>query len=144
MLEIIHGDALLIRDLRNNQKRKIYFSFISFPYAIDSIPTSDHLDSTTVTNGPKSSRSMYEVSYWFDARELLRKSLIGRTVRVMTDYIQEATHYHPEKHSCTVLLENKNVAEILVRAGLAKIRRCDSSSNPCCSFLYGLSRFIKC
>lgn len=59
----------------------------------------------------------------FEAREYLRKKLIGKKVNVTVDYIQAAKDNFPEKTCCTVTISGVNVAEALVSKGLATVIR---------------------
>ncbi len=117
----MNGDALTIRDLRDNKIRKIYLSSVRAPRAADLQPKSDD-NTTTVTRQPLK-RPLYEIPYLFEARELLRKRLIGKTIRVVTDYIQPASNDYPEKICCTVYVGNVNVGEALISKGLARAMR---------------------
>jgi staphylococcal nuclease domain-containing protein 1 len=55
----------------------------------------------------------------WDAREFLRKKLIGKKVNVQVDYIKPAQDSFPEKMCCTVTREDINIAEALISKGLA-------------------------
>ncbi|CAF1092925.1 unnamed protein product [Adineta ricciae] len=116
VLEIVNGDALIVRDLRDNQVRKIYLASVRAPRAADF-----HLPSNTTTSRLK--KPLYEIPYLFQARELLRKRLIGEIVRVITDYIQPANNEYSERFRCTVYIDNVNIAESLILRGLAKAIR---------------------
>ena len=116
VLEIVNGDALIVRDLRDNQVRKIYLASVRAPRAADF-----HLPSNTTTS--KLKKPLYEIPYLFQARELLRKRLIGQNVRVITDYIQPASNEYSERIRCTVYIDNVNIAELLISRGLAKAIR---------------------
>lgn len=60
-------------------------------------------------------RSLYDIPFMFEARECLRKKLIGKPVKVSIDYIQPKTDNFPEKTCCTVLAaDGSNVAEQLI------------------------------
>jgi staphylococcal nuclease domain-containing protein 1 len=139
-LEVINGDALTIRDLRDNKIRKIYLSSVRAPRAADIQPKTD--ESNTNGNRQTIKRPLYEIPHLFDARELLRKRLIGKNVRVVTDYIQAASNDYPEKICCTVYAGNVNLGEALISKGLAKTvrhRQDDEQRSPCygkCSWRY--------
>lgn len=49
-------------------------------------------------------RPLYEIPYMFEAREFLRKKLIGKKVNVIVDYKQPANNNFPEKLCCTVTI----------------------------------------
>ncbi len=59
----------------------------------------------------------------FEAREFLRKRLIGKRVQVTLDYIQPRMEQLPEKMACTVMAGGVNIAEGLVSKGLARVVR---------------------
>jgi staphylococcal nuclease domain-containing protein 1 len=42
----------------------------------------------------------------FEAREFLRKKLVGKKVNVVVDYIQPARDSYPEKICCTVTISS--------------------------------------
>lgn len=121
VLEVVNGDALTIRDLRDNKVRKIYLSSVRAPRAADLQPKNE--DNTTSGARVQLKRPLYEIPFLYDARELLRKRLIGKVVRVVTDYIQPASSDYPEKICCTVYAGNVNVGEALISKGLAKAVR---------------------
>lgn len=54
--------------------------------------------------GKSRSRPLYDVPYMFEAREFLRKKLIGKKVNVVVDYKQPANLSFPEKTCCTVTI----------------------------------------
>lgn len=51
---------------------------------------------------PKGFRALYDIPWMFEAREEIRKKLIGKKVCVTVDYIQPAKDNFPEKTCCTV------------------------------------------
>jgi len=68
------------------------------------------------------------VPFMFEAREFLRKKLIGHQVQVTVDYVQAARTEpgqgsFPEKFCCTIMISGVNVAEALVSKGLATVVR---------------------
>ncbi|CAF1282947.1 unnamed protein product [Adineta steineri] len=121
VLEVINGDALTIRDLRDNKVKKIYLSSVRAPRAADLQTKND--ENNPNANRQQIKRPLYEIPYLFEARELLRKRLIGKTVRVVTDYVQAASNDYPEKICCTVYAGNVNLGEALISKGLAKTVR---------------------
>lgn len=50
----------------------------------------------------KNYRPLYDIPWLFEAREFLRKKLIGQKVQCSVDYIQPAQNNFPEKTCCTV------------------------------------------
>jgi staphylococcal nuclease domain-containing protein 1 len=65
-------------------------------------------DEAKKRDGGKSGRSrpLYDVPYMFEAREYLRKKLIGKKVNVLVDYIQPKSDQFPEKTGCTVTISD--------------------------------------
>ena len=68
-------------------------------------------------------RPLYDIPFMFEAREFLRKKLIGQNVQVTIDYIQPANDEFQEKTCGTVSIGGVNVAEALVAKGLATVVR---------------------
>ncbi|KAI6855678.1 hypothetical protein KC334_g22340, partial [Hortaea werneckii] len=58
-----------------------------------------------------------------EAKEFLRKRLIGKHVKVQTDGKRPATEGYDEREMCTVSNNNKNVALMLVENGYASVIR---------------------
>lgn len=58
-----------------------------------------------------------------DAKEFLRKKLIGKHVRVQIDGKKAATEGFEEREVVTVIINDKNVALLLVEAGYASVIR---------------------
>ena len=71
----------------------------------------------------KSQRQLYSVPYLFEAREFLRKRLIGQKVNVVVDYIKPASDGFEAKTCATVSLDGINIGEALVSKGLATVLR---------------------
>ncbi|ERE91767.1 nuclease domain-containing protein 1 [Cricetulus griseus] len=77
----------------------------------------------------KKLRPLYDIPYMFEAREFLRKKLIGKKVNVNVDYIRAAspaTETVPafsERTCATVTIGGINIAEALVSKGLATVIR---------------------
>ncbi|UJR21995.1 hypothetical protein I4U23_025063 [Adineta vaga] len=122
VLEVVNGDALIVRDLSDNQVKKIYLSSVRAPRAVDfQLKLSQNLSNSK--RQQKLKRPLYEIPYLFEAREILRKQLIGQTVQIINDYIQPASNGYSERTCCTVYIDNVNIAETLISKGLAKAIR---------------------
>ncbi|KAL8676648.1 MAG: hypothetical protein Q9186_006847 [Xanthomendoza sp. 1 TL-2023] len=68
-----------------------------------------------------------------DAKEFLRKKLIGKHIRVSTDGIKPPSEGFPEREVATIFAGNNNVALILVEAGYASVirhRKDDTDRSP--------------
>ena len=67
-----------------------------------------------------------------DAKEFLRRKLIGKHVKVVVDGRKAATEGFEEQDAVTILLNNKNIALQLVEAGLASVVRHGKDSSRSC------------
>ncbi|CAG8728623.1 7415_t:CDS:1, partial [Ambispora leptoticha] len=99
--KIISGDTLQIRVNRSGVEKKLQLSSIRQPKPKD----------------PKLPE------YNFEAKELLRKRLIGKTVNVTIDYEKPAQDNFEARECATVKLGETNIAEALVERGLAHVIR---------------------
>lgn len=59
-------------------------------------------DSETPRPAGKNFRPLYDIPWLYEAREFLRKKLIGQKVSCTVDYIQPPQKNFPEKTCCTV------------------------------------------
>lgn len=118
--------------------KKIYLSSVRAPRAADLQPKGEENNA----NRQPIKRPLYEIPYLFEARELLRKRLIGKNVRVVTDYIQAASSEYPEKICCTVYAGNVNIGEALISKGLAKTVRHRQDDEQRSSH-YGMKRRLR-
>ncbi|VEL26866.1 unnamed protein product, partial [Protopolystoma xenopodis] len=71
------------------------------------------------------SRPLYDVPFMFEAREFLRKSLIGRKVEITVDYVQPKMigSTFDDRICVSVRIGPTNIAEALVTKGLASVIR---------------------
>lgn len=106
VVEIVNGDALVVKSAKNF--RKIFLSSIRPP----------KLEDQEARKVP-GFKPLYDIPFMYEAREFLRKKLIGQQVHVVVDYMQPAQDNFPEKTCCTVTIGGVNVAEALVSKGLA-------------------------
>ncbi|KAF8460328.1 hypothetical protein BDZ91DRAFT_739571 [Kalaharituber pfeilii] len=107
---IVWADQLIIRN-KAGQERKISLSSI---------------------RGPKNTENT-EASFQAEAKEFLRKKIIGKHVRVWIDGKRPATDGYEEREMATVVFGDKNIALGLVEAGLASVirhRRDDEDRSP--------------
>lgn len=119
VVEVVNGDALLIK--RGDQQfQKIWFASIRPPRTTATQTQKDE-ESSGMTRRQQQQRvrPLYDIPCMWEAREFLRKKLIGKKVNVQIDYIKPAQESFPEKTCCTVTREDINIAEALVSKGLA-------------------------
>ncbi|OZJ04390.1 hypothetical protein BZG36_02420 [Bifiguratus adelaidae] len=116
VIRIVSGDTILVRPAGASSKddRRIQFS------SIKQAPKGPGSDAPRP--GAKS-KDIKETGYQFEAREALRKKLIGKTVKVSIDYIKPASEGFEEKECATVTIGDTNIAKVLVERGLASVMR---------------------
>lgn len=118
VIEVVNGDALMVK-LPNGTVKKIFLASIRPPRETNVAPEERSAER------PRGGRvrPLYDIPWMFEAREFLRKKLIGKKVNVTVDYIQPARDTLPEKICCTVTISSVNVAEAMVSKGLATVVR---------------------
>ncbi|XP_071517216.1 staphylococcal nuclease domain-containing protein 1 isoform X2 [Panulirus ornatus] len=113
VVEVVNGDALVVKR-QEGANKKIFLSSVRPP----------RLPDTDTPRPPgKNFRPLYDIPWLFEAREFLRKKLIGQRVNVTVDYIQPPQNNFPEKTCCTVRIGDVNVAEAMVSKGYATVIR---------------------
>lgn len=120
VIEIANADALIVK-MDNGTERKIFLASIRPP----KLPN----DNDKASPDKKKIKPLYDIPYMYEAREFLRKKLIGKKVKVSVDYIQPASNQFPEKTCCTVHIGDINVAEALVSKGFATVVRYRQDDN---------------
>jgi len=127
VVECINADALSVKQLDGTLK-KVFLASIR-PPRLESIqdresgPPKEKGEPAPKQERPKGFRPLYDIPFMYEAREYMRKKLIGKRVLVTVDYIQPASPSFPEKICCTVKADGVNVGEALVSKGLATIVR---------------------
>jgi len=111
VVEVVNGDALVVKR-QDGTVKKIFLASIRPPRLDDN-----------ERRDKKQFRPLYDIPWLFEAREFLRKKLIGQKVHVKVDYIQPAQNNFPEKTACTVKIGDINVAEAMVSKGFATVVR---------------------
>ncbi|XP_075991431.1 staphylococcal nuclease domain-containing protein 1 [Anticarsia gemmatalis] len=117
VMEVVNGDALVVK-MPNNAHKKIFLASIRPPREKNS-PDEEGKNSPR----PKGFKPLYDIPWMYEAREFLRKKLVGKKVNVTVDYIQPAKDNFPEKSCCTVVSGGTNMAEALVAKGFATVVR---------------------
>lgn len=112
VVEVINADAMMVK-LADGSTKKIFLASIRPP----------RMPENSQDTGKTRPRPLYDIPYMFEAREFLRKKLIGKKVNVTIDYKQPANQSFPEKTCCTVTIGGINVAEALVSKGFATVVR---------------------
>ncbi|XP_071791896.1 staphylococcal nuclease domain-containing protein 1-like isoform X2 [Asterias amurensis] len=124
VVEVINADALVLKTAAGDY-RKVTLSSIR-PPRLSQAPKEGKEDGKEVEQPRQNERRvrpLYDVPYMFEAREFLRKKLIGKKVNVSVDYIKPASDGYPEKTCVTVTIGGINLAEALVSKGLVTVIR---------------------
>lgn len=114
VMEIVNADALVVKTDKN-VFQKIHFSSLRPPRKSEESVESGARQEKT--------RPLYDIPYMFEAREFLRKKLIGKRVTVAVDYVKPAQDHFPERIYCTVTREGINIGEALISKGLGRCLR---------------------
>jgi staphylococcal nuclease domain-containing protein 1 len=119
VVEIVNADSLMVK-LADGTQKKVFLASIRPPRLIEEKGP----DGAPVPRS-KTFRPLYDIPYMYEAREFMRKKLIGKKVHVTVDYVQPAseTPKLPEKMCCTVKSDGINIGEALVSKGLATVVR---------------------
>ncbi|OBZ88433.1 Nuclease domain-containing protein 1 [Choanephora cucurbitarum] len=122
VVRILTGDTLVVKP-KNGAEKKIQLS---------SVKQAPRGAGSSAPNAK--SRDVKEVGYQFEAREFLRKKLIGKQVHVTMDYHKPAQDGFEAKDCATVTLGSQNIAEQLIVRGLATVirhRKDDDNRSHC-------------
>ncbi|NXA43888.1 SND1 protein, partial [Eudromia elegans] len=118
VMQVLNADAIVVK-LSSGDHKTIHLSSIRPP----------RLEGDSAQDKNRKLRPLYDIPYMFEAREFLRKKLIGKKVNVTVDYIRpasSATETVPafsERTCATVSIGGINIAEALVSKGLATVIR---------------------
>ena len=132
VLEICSADSLIVQNIDASKEIKKIFLASIRPPRLDSVKNGLEGTGDNENRSPSSEkrqqsqttpfRPLYDIPFMFEARELLRKRVIGKIVKVHTDYVQPKTENFPEKYCCTVLTQDgQNLAEQLIIKGLVTV-----------------------
>lgn len=109
--KILGGDTILVRNKAGTNEKRISFSSV---------------------RGPRTNEAS-EAPYREEAKEFLRKALIGKQVRVSVDGTKPANEGFEAKDVATVTEKGKNIGLALVEAGWATVvrhRKDDTDRSP--------------
>ncbi|XP_056603535.1 staphylococcal nuclease domain-containing protein 1 [Triplophysa dalaica] len=121
VMQVVNADAIVVK-LNSGEYKTIHLSSIR-PPRLEAEEKNKDKD--------KRFRPLYDIPYMFEAREFMRKKLIGKKVNVTVDYIRAATTAletsgvpaFPERTCATVSIGGINIAEALISKGLATVIR---------------------
>ena len=98
VVEVFNGDAVNVKNASGAIK-KVFLSSIRPPRE-----ASRTADEDGKLPPRQKGRPLYDIPYMFEAREFLRKKLIGKKVQCTLDYISPARDNFPEKCCYTVTI----------------------------------------
>ncbi|XP_037580368.1 staphylococcal nuclease domain-containing protein 1 [Dermacentor silvarum] len=101
VMEVINADALVVK-VGDNELRKIFLSSIRPPKRAEE--AKEQAPGGGGGGKERNFRPLYDIPFMYEAREFLRKKLIGKQVQVCIDYKQPASNSFPEKTCCTVTI----------------------------------------
>jgi len=119
VVEVVNSDSLVLK-LADGSFKKVFLASVRPPRLDAAAPNAEEAKGLRPA---ARSRPLYDIPYMFEAREFLRKKLIGKKVNVTLDYIQPAADNFPLKNACTVMLGGQNIAEALVSKGYCTVVR---------------------
>uniref|UniRef100_A0A4W5MCV1 Staphylococcal nuclease and tudor domain containing 1 n=1 Tax=Hucho hucho TaxID=62062 RepID=A0A4W5MCV1_9TELE len=119
VMQVVNADAVVVK-LNSGEYKTIHLSSIRPPRIEGENKDKD-----------KRFRPIYDIPYMFEAREFMRKKIIGKKVNVTVDYIRAATSASEtstipafaERTCATVTIGGINIAEALVSKGFATVIR---------------------
>lgn len=114
VIEVGNGDNVLVR-CQDGVVRRFFLSSVRPPRGA---PEESKPQQTV-------SRPLYQVPHLYEAREFLRKRLIGKQVKVEIDYVQSKPQGSTlaDRVCATILVGESNIAEALVHRGLGSVVR---------------------
>ncbi|CAO3702418.1 unnamed protein product [Rhizopus stolonifer] len=112
VVRILTGDTLLVKTKNGGVEKKLQLA---------SVKQAPRGAGSTAATGK--SKDIKEVGYQFEAREFLRKKLIGKQVHAVIDYHKPAQDGFEAKDCATITQGSQNVSEQLVLRGLATVIR---------------------
>ncbi|KAL5966050.1 Staphylococcal nuclease domain-containing protein 1 [Taenia solium] len=114
VVEVGNGDNVLVR-CQDGVVRKFFLSSVRPPRGA----AEESKPQQTV------SRPLYQVPHLYEAREFLRKRLVGKQVKVEIDYVQPKPQGSTltDRVCATILVGESNIAEALVHRGLGSVVR---------------------
>jgi staphylococcal nuclease domain-containing protein 1 len=116
VVRIVTGDTVIVKPKNSTVEKKLQLA------SVKQAPRGAGSSVPGATGGK--SRDIKEVGYQFEAREFLRKKLIGKQVHVTIDYHKPAQEGFEARDCATITLgNNNNIAEQLIARGLATVIR---------------------
>eukprot|EP01134_Creolimax_fragrantissima_P005771 CFRG5771T1 len=106
VIEVANPETIVVKKI-DGTKAKLTLSSIRSP---------------KMPEGEARPKSSNDIPFMFDAREFLRKRLMGKKVKCIVDYVKAGTDGYAEKVCVTILTnDDQNVAEALLSKGFATL-----------------------
>lgn len=129
VVQIVNSDSISVDN--GTQVKQVFLSSIR-PVRLDDIDESVRAKAEKQVD--RTAKPLYRVPYLYEAREFLRKKIIGKKVQVKIDYMrpqqEQDGKVFPERACATVTFQGANLAELLISRGLAvRIRHKQDDDN---------------
>lgn len=116
--EVVSTDCVVVN--YKGRSRKVFLASIRQPRP------KEEPAAPAAAGGPAAPRkrlNYWEIPWAFEAREFLRKKLVGQKAQVHIDYVKPGTDGMPERVCATIKMDGINIAEALVSKGYATVVR---------------------
>ena len=97
VVEIINGDGMVVK-MADGSLKKIFLASVRSPRAAD-VAATDESAGKQLRGARTRPRALYDIPYMFEAREFLRKKLVGKKVRLFRRRLPKPISRQPL--SCT-------------------------------------------
>eukprot|EP00124_Ichthyophonus_hoferi_P001257 Ihof_evm5s61 gene=Ihof_evmTU5s61 len=106
VVEICNAETIVVKD-KTGALRRLTISSIRGPKAPEGVKPKNHFDTP----------------YLYEAKEFMRKRMIGKNVRIIVDFVKPANEGFPERTCVTVMDGTVNIGEALVSKGFCTVVR---------------------
>ncbi|RUS16817.1 hypothetical protein BC937DRAFT_90763 [Endogone sp. FLAS-F59071] len=115
VVKIVSGDTILVSNTKTGVEKKLQLA------SIKQAPKGESTPGAAGSQSKTKSKEIKETGYQWEAREFLRKKLIGKNVHVTIDYVKPPSEGYEARECATIKVGDTNIAEALVERGLATI-----------------------
>lgn len=127
VIEIIAPDSLNVK-MPGNEIKKVHLAGLRFPRRAFAQGGTEA--PSAASQQQRQRRPLFDFQHFFQAREFLRKLLIGKKVSLIEEYTMKANEQYPERPCYSIKLANdKDVSEQLVRKGFCEVVRFRADDN---------------
>lgn len=118
--EIVNAETIVVRV--GNDSRRLNLASVRQPRA-PAKEAAAPAEGAEAAPKRRGGNRMWDTPNAFEAREFLRKKLIGKKVQVTVDYVKPANEGYAAKTCATIKIGDVNIAEALISKGLATCLR---------------------